>query len=199
MPGSLRATWVPTISASLPALNPTRTRSCTAGQYQQPYLNIKGCELELAQRNSQASVPFVVSSLGYGFLWNNPAMGSVTFGRNVTRWTAVSTKQLDYWITAGLNPDEVERHYADAVGKAPMMPEWAMGFWQCKLRYWNQDQLMNVAREYKRRGLPLDVIVIDYFHWPHQGNWNFDFNFWPDPEGMIRELDEMGVRLMVSI
>ena len=169
------------------------------GQYQQPYLNIKGCELELAHRNSQASVPFVVSSLGYGFLWNNPAVGSVTFGRNLTRWTAVSSKQLDYWITAGANPDEVERHYADAVGKVPMMPDWAMGFWQCKLRYWNQEQLLNVAREYKRRGLPLDVIVIDFFHWPHQGDWNFDFNFWPDPEAMIKELTEMGVRLMVSI
>ena len=58
------------------------------GQYQQPYLNIKGCELELAHRNSQASVPFVVSSLGYGFLWNNPAVGSVTFGRNVTARTS---------------------------------------------------------------------------------------------------------------
>ena len=169
------------------------------GQYQQPYLNIKGCELELAHRNSQASVPFVVSSLGYGFLWNNPAVGSVTFGRNVTRWTAQSSKQLDYWITAGANPDEVERHYADAVGKVPMMPDWAMGFWQCKLRYWNQEQLLNVAREYKRRGLPLDVIVIDFFHWPHQGDWNFDFNFWPDPDAMIKELNDLGVRLMVSI
>lgn len=169
------------------------------GQYQQPFLNIKGCELELAHRNSQASVPFVVSSLGYGFLWNNPAVGSVVFGRNVTRWTAASSRQLDYWITTGANPDEVERHYADATGKAPMMPDWAMGFWQCKLRYWNQEQLLNVAREYRRRGLPLDVIVVDFFHWPHQGDWNFDFNFWPDPEGMIRELDEMGVRLMVSI
>lgn len=169
------------------------------GQYQQPHLNIKGCELELAHRNSQASVPFVLSSLGYGFLWNNPAVGSVTFGKNITRWTARSSKQMDYWITAGNTPDEILRHYALVTGTVPMMPEWAMGFWQCKLRYWNQEQLLNVAREYKRRKLPLDVIVIDFFHWPHQGDWNFDPEFWPDPEAMIRELDELGVRLMVSI
>lgn len=45
------------------------------GQYQQPYLDLKGCVLELAQRNSQVSIPFAVSSLGYGFLWNNPTVG----------------------------------------------------------------------------------------------------------------------------
>ena len=78
------------------------------GQYQQPYLNIKGCELELAQRNSQASVPFLLSSLGYGFLWNNPGIGRVTFGKNLTVWQAVSTKLLDYWICAGDSPAEIE-------------------------------------------------------------------------------------------
>ena len=134
------------------------------GQYQMPYLNLKGCELELAQRNSQASVPFVVSSLGYGFLWNNPAVGSVTFGRNLTRWTAESTKQMDYWITAGDTPDAIEQQYAQVTGHVPMMPEWAMGFWQCKLRYQIQEELLHVAREYKRQGLPIDVIVIDFFH-----------------------------------
>ena len=56
------------------------------GQYQQDCLDVKGCTLELAHRNSQASVPFVVSSKGYGFLWNNPAIGEVTFGKNVTVW-----------------------------------------------------------------------------------------------------------------
>ena len=49
------------------------------GQYQQPYLDVKGADLELAHRNSQASVPFMLSSLGYGFLWNNPAVGRVKF------------------------------------------------------------------------------------------------------------------------
>lgn len=54
------------------------------GQYQQKYMDLKGCTLELAQRNSQVSVPFLVSSLGYGMLWNNPAVGDVTFGKNET-------------------------------------------------------------------------------------------------------------------
>ncbi|WP_459178596.1 glycoside hydrolase family 31 protein [Halobacillus rhizosphaerae] len=169
------------------------------GQYQQPYLNLKNCTLELAQRNSQASVPFTLSSLGYGFLWNNPAIGQVTFGKNITEWTAKSTKQLDYWITAGDSPAEIEESYAKVTGTVPMMPEYGMGFWQCKLRYQTQEELLEVAREYKRRELPIDVIVIDYFHWPTQGDFRFDPEYWPDPEGMIDELEQMGIKLMVSI
>jgi alpha-D-xyloside xylohydrolase len=169
------------------------------GQYQQPYLNLKGCMLELAQRNSQASVPFVVSSLGYGFLWNNPGIGRVTFGRNVTTWEASSTKVMDYWVTAGENPAAILSSYARATGSVPMMPDWAMGFWQCKLRYQTQEELLQVAREYKRRGLPISVIVIDFFHWPMQGEWKFDPEYWPDPDAMIAELNGLGIELMVSV
>ena len=169
------------------------------GQYQQPYLNVKGCRLELAHRNSQASVPFVLSSLGYGFLWNNPAIGDVVFGKNITEWKATSTKRLDYWITAGDSPAEIEESYAAVSGTVPMMPEYGLGFWQCKLRYQTQEELLSVAREYKKRNLPIDVIVIDYFHWPKQGEWKFDPTYWPDPDAMIRELKSMNIELMVSV
>ena len=169
------------------------------GQYQQPYLDLKGADLELAQRNSQASVPFLLSSLGYGFLWNNPAVGRVNFGKNITTWEAFSSKKLDYWITAGDTPAEIEEAYANVTGKVPMMPDYAMGFWQCKLRYQTQEELLEVAREYKRKGYPVSVIVVDFFHWPCQGEWKFDPTYWPDPDAMIAELKEMGIELMVSI
>ena len=169
------------------------------GQYQEEYLDWKGCTLELAHRNSQASVPMIISSRGYGFLWHNPAIGYVTFGRNRTTWHAEATGQLDYWITAGDTPAEISRNYACATGFAPMMPEYGLGFWQCKLRYWNQEQLLNVAREYRRRNLPVDVIVCDFFHWPHMGDYRFDPEFFPDPAAMVKELKEMGIELMVSV
>ncbi|ANY70029.1 family 31 glucosidase [Paenibacillus sp. BIHB 4019] len=169
------------------------------GQYQHPYLDMKNCTLELAQRNSQASVPFALSSNGYGFLWNNPAIGRVTFGKNMTEWEALLTKQVDYWITAGDTPAQIEEAYASVTGTVPMMPEYGLGFWQCKLRYQTQEELLVVAHEYKRRGLPIDVIVVDFFHWPKQGEWKFDLEYWPDPEGMIRELRELDIELMVSI
>lgn len=169
------------------------------GQYQQPYLDLKGMDFEMAHRNSQASVPFLLSSRGYGFLWNNPAVGRAVLGSNIISFEAFSTKALDYWVTAGDTPREIEETYASVTGTVPMMPEYGLGFWQCKLRYQTQEELLEVAREYKRRNLPLDVIVIDFFHWPNQGEWKFDPVYWPDPDAMVKELKEMGVELMVSI
>ena len=168
------------------------------GQYQQEIMDLKGCSLELAQRNSQACVPFYVSSIGYGFLWNNPAVGEVHFGKNETWWVAEVTKQLDYWITAGDTPAEIERAYATATGKTPMMPEYGLGFWQCKLRYYNQEQVLAIAREYKKRNIPLDVLVIDFYHWFRCGDWKFDGEFFPNPKEMVQELHDMGIETMVS-
>ncbi len=169
------------------------------GQYQEKHLNKKGAVLELAHRNSQASVPFMVSSRGYGFLWNNPAIGTAVFGTNKTEWHAKSTKKLDYFITAGDTPAEIEKQYSDATGRTPMMPEYGLGYWQCKLRYRTQDEVLAVAREHKRRGLPMDAIVIDFFHWTMQGDFKFEPRDWPDPEAMVKELKEMGIETVVSV
>lgn len=169
------------------------------GQYQQPHLDLKGTDLELAHRNSQASVPFALSSLGYGLLWNNPAVGRAVLGKNIMSFEAYSTRSLDCWIVAGDTPAEIVEAYAKVTGTVPMMPEYGLGFWQSKLRYQTQEELLEVAREYKKRGLPIDVIVVDFFHWPKQGEWKFDPVYWPDPDAMIKELKEMGIELMVSI
>ncbi|MGO9309617.1 MAG: TIM-barrel domain-containing protein [Spirochaetia bacterium] len=169
------------------------------GQYQDGRLDLKGSTLELAHRNSQASVPFFLSNKGYGFLWNNPAIGHAAFAANLTEFVAEQSSQLDYWITTGATPAAIEERYAAVTGTVPMMPEYAMGFWQCKLRYRTQEELLSVAREYKTRGLPISVIVCDFFHWPLQGDWKFDPRSWPDPEGMVKELRRIGIELMVSI
>ncbi len=169
------------------------------GQYQDKHLNKKGATLELCHRNSQASVPFYVSSRGYGFLWNNPAIGTATFGTNRTEWTARSTKKLDYFLTCGDTPADIERNYSAAAGRTPMMPEYGMGYWQCKLRYRTQDELMAVARKHKAMGLPLDAIVVDFFHWTRQGDFKFEPLDWPDPDAMVKELKEMGVETVVSV
>lgn len=169
------------------------------GQRQIQFLNLKGCELELAQRNSQVNIPFVISSLGYGFLWNNPAYGRVSLARNYTKWTAEVTHLIDYWLTAESTPADIIERYTQVTGRVPMMPDFAAGFWQCKLRYRTQEELLEVAREYKRRGLPISVIVVDFFHWPQQGEWRFDKKYWPDPEAMVKELKDMGIELMVSV
>ena len=169
------------------------------GQYQHSYLDLKGCMLELAQRNSQISVPFLVSSLNYGMLWNNPAVGSVCFGKNYTQWIAQATRQMDYWICAGENPRELLERYTAVSGRAPEFPEDLMGLWQCKLRYRTQEEVLSVARKYREEGISIDMIVIDFFHWTLQGDWKFDKTYWPDPKAMVDELHSMGIKVIVSV
>ncbi len=169
------------------------------GQEQCRYFDKKGCTSELIHYNTKSAIPFVYSSLGYGFLWNNPAIGRCEFTNNHTLWLAESAYQMDYLIFTGDTPSDVMYKYSQLTGFSPDMPEWAAGFWQCKLRYESQEDLMEVAREYHKRNIPVDAIVIDYFHWTEQGNWEFDPQLWPDPVGMCKELEEMNIRPVVSI
>ena len=169
------------------------------GQRTHGRLDIKGLSLDLVQRNGEVNIPFVLSNRGYGLLWNVPATGRVEFADNATRWTAGQAREIDYWITGASTPAEILSRYADATGHVPELPQWASGFWQSKLRYRNQDELLTVAREYHRRGLPLSVIVSDFFHWSAMGDYRFDPSEWPDPRAMVEELRALGVELMVSV
>jgi alpha-D-xyloside xylohydrolase len=169
------------------------------GQRQHGRLNQKGLVLDLVQRNSEVSIPFLVSNRGYGLLWNNPAVGRVELAGNGTRWVADSARQIDYWITTGDSPHDLLSHYADATGHAPAFPRWAAGLWQSRLRYGSQGELLEIAQEHARRDIPVSVIAIDYYHWTHLGDWQFDNDAWPDPTGMVKALSELGTRVMVSV
>lgn len=158
----------------------------------------KGCTVDLRHLNTKSSIPYVYSSLGYGFLWNMPSTGLVELGNNRTRWHSDCAKVMDYVVIAG-NPKEACSKLTDLTGHAPKIPEWALGFWQSKLRYETQEQLLETARKYKELGVPISVIVADYFHWTEQGDYKFDPQYWPDPKKMADELHEMGIKLMVSM
>lgn len=169
------------------------------GQPQHGLEDLKGVSTTLVQQNTHVVIPFVMSSRGYGFLWNNPAVGRCDFARNITRWRSDATPGLDYWICAGNTPRAILRRYLQATGMPPELPDWATGFWQCKLRYRSQQELLDVARQYKERGLPLSCIVIDFFNWTRQGEWELHPEEWPDPEGLVAELAAMDVKTVVSI
>ncbi|MCR5277821.1 MAG: hypothetical protein K6E19_00090 [Lachnospiraceae bacterium] len=158
----------------------------------------KGCTVDLHHLNTKASVPFVYSSLGYGFLWNLPSTGTVELGMNRTRWKSDCTKGIDFVVMLG-KPAEVSSKLSDLTGHAPKMPEWGMGFWQCRLRYETQDEVLRVARKYKELGIPVSAIIVDYFHWTEQGDYKFDPKYWPDPKAMADELHSMGIKLIVSM
>ena len=158
----------------------------------------KGCSVDLQHLNTKASIPYVYSSLGYGFLWNHPGTGKAELSNNRTRWNADCAKGIDFVVLSG-KPAEVCEKLADLTGHAPKMPEWGMGFWQCRLRYETQEEVLRVARKCRELNIPLSVIIVDYFHWTEQGDYRFDPQYWPDPKSMADELHKMGIKLMVSM
>ena len=160
--------------------------------------DLKGCSFDLRHVNAKCTIPFVYSSLGYGFLWNNPAIGNVELSNNRTRWSVGATKKIDYVVIGGM-PKDVSEALADLTGHAPVMPHWATGFWQSRLRYETQDELLAVARRYKEENIPLSAIVADYFHWTEQGDYKFDPAYWKDVKAMTDELHEMDTKLVVSM
>ncbi|MBD3418873.1 MAG: family 31 glucosidase [Chitinivibrionales bacterium] len=168
------------------------------GQHQHGLLDQKGCVIELRQRCMEVTIPFLVSNKGYALLWNNPGTGRVELAANHTRWIADGTRQFDFVVIAYTDYFDCMRKYADITGHTPLLPEWAAGLWQSKLRYSTQQEMLEVAHEYHRRGLPLSVLVCDYFHWPHMGDFRFDEQQWPDPQAMARELESLGAKTMVS-
>lgn len=169
------------------------------GQETEDAFDRKGSTCNLVHYNTKSTLPYLYSSLGYGFFWNNPSPGRCETTRNHTLWCSESAYQADYLVFTGETPADVMKIYCDLTGYAPKFPEWAGGFWQCKLRYESQDELLEVAREYKARGIPISAIVIDYFHWTEQGEWKFDPQYWPDPAAMCRELQDMGIQPVVSV
>lgn len=108
---------------------------------------------------------------------------------------------IDYYFIHGENIDEVISGYRTLTGKAPTMPKWAMGYWQSRERYRSQTELVEVVREYRKRGIPLDNIVLDWSYWPVDswGSHEFDKKFFPDPAGMVDEVHKLNAKIMISV
>ena len=98
-----------------------------------------------------------------------PAVGELHFAANGATWTARAAREIDYWVTAADAPAEILRNYAAVTGTVPMMPDYALGLWQSKLRYRTQDELLAVARAYHGPGISLAGVFAGFFHWPVRG------------------------------
>ena len=110
--------------------------------------------------------------------------------------------QIDYYFVHGQDLDEVIQGYRTITGKVPMMPKWALGFWQCRERYRSQDELLSVVKDYRKRTVPIDNIVQDWFYWKEDqwGSHEFDADRFPDPDGMVKELhDDLNAHIMISV
>lgn len=160
--------------------------------------DLKGASIDIRNLNAKCTIPYVYSSLGYGFLWNVPSTGHCELAKNRTRFPSDCCHAIDYVVIGG-TPMECATVLSDLTGYAPQMPEWATGFWQSRLRYETQEELLSVARRYHALGIPFSAIVCDYFHWTEQGDYRFDPKYWPDVKAMADELHQMGTKLIVSV
>ncbi|KAJ9443699.1 alpha-D-xyloside xylohydrolase [Diplonema papillatum] len=157
-----------------------------------------------ASHGSDVSIPWYCSSHGYGFVWNNPSLGTVNITNGSAEWTGLAVRNFDVWITVSPQQPSASfyrdllKQYVDATGHALPMPGYTTGFIQSKDRYRNQTQLLDVAREYVSRSLPISMIVIDWFHWKEMGDWSLNPICWPDPQAMMDELRELGIELMIT-
>jgi alpha-D-xyloside xylohydrolase len=257
------------------------------GQHQEGIFNVRGVPIRLHQANTNISVPFLLSSKGYGLLWNNPSLtdfnpadqaiaidpktgkGKFRTGAKgiygfllasdnkdqllvdvnekhvidlVNMWTPSSAsgvagleankeyevsakggpgglqlsarppqdttifrsevgQAIDYYFFYGPALNQVISDYRQLTGEAPLFPKWAYGFWQCRERYHNQKEILDVGIEFRKRKLPVDALVQDWQYWGKYG-WNamkFDESIYPDPKGMMEQFHAMDEHVPISV
>ena len=169
-------------------------------------LEVSGLTIDMDQFNTEISIPFLLSSRNYGFLYNCPSRGRVEVASgegSKTRWHSTATKVVDYVVFAGGSGSyhDVMERYAEAVGHPAAFPEYASGYWQSKDRYANQAEILNITNEFATRNIPLSVLVIDddpAFS-ENVGDWKLNANDWKDPKQMYEIVAaKTGAKVMVS-
>jgi len=169
------------------------------GQHQSGVWNYRGEAVDIAQDNTNISIPFVLSSNGYGIFWNNTSRSR--FNNRFLNALYLSSEVadvLDYYFLYGPEFDKIIGGYRELTGAPPMFGKWAYGFWQCKNKYNTQEELLGVAHKYRQLHIPADNIVQDWFWWYTMGEPVFDKSRYPDPPGMLEDLHKNNFHLMIS-
>ena len=174
------------------------------GQNQEGYLDHRGRVLHCAHDynapgGQSVCVPFLVTNKGYGLVWDNPSKTTAAFGFNgQNTFSSEVGQRVSFFIIAG-DYDAIYKGFRLLTGDTPMPPKSAFGYLQSKQRYTSQAELMAVAHGYRDRHLPIDDLVIDWFHYTKMGEMDMDPAKWPDPVGMNRELHAMNFHTMISV
>ncbi len=169
------------------------------GQHQSGLLNLRGTDLLLLQDNTNITIPFLLSSRGYGLLWNSASLGRMeNHYQPKLALHANVADAVDYYFLYGPDFDRIIGAYRRLTGEAPMLPLWAYGFWQSRLQYETQEEMLAVAAKYRALKIPLDNLVLDFFWMQRMGSHQFTSKF-PDPAAMFRQLADIHVHTMLSI
>jgi alpha-D-xyloside xylohydrolase len=182
------------------------------GQHQQGIWNYVGQSVTLLQKNMEVGVPVWLSSKGYAVLWDNPSVATVDVGKTTAgrlAWNSEAGDAVDYYFCYGPEADTAIAGYRALTGAAPMFGKWAWGFWQCKERYQTQQELLDVASQYRALGIPIDGIIQDWRYWPdsydantQKGGWgshDFDPSRYPDPAALMSTLHSEHIHTLISV
>lgn len=175
------------------------------GQQQQGFLDLRGHQVRCwhdywALGGENVCVPFVVSTLGYGLIWDNPSKTTVDLAVNQqSTWSSDIGDRVSFFVVAGDTSDEIYQGYRQLTGVSHLLPKATYGYIQSKAIYPSQEQILDVAKGYRDRKLPLDTIVVDFLNMTRQGELDLDPARWPDPAGMNRQLHSMGVKTLLSV
>lgn len=171
------------------------------GSHMENYMNLRGKKMYLCQHNLKAMVPVLNSTAGYGLLFD---AGCAMVYNDVADSSYVemeAARQIDYYFMKGTTMDAVVADYRWLTGQSPMMPRYLFGYTQSKERYCSSQELLDIVGEYRKRQIPLDMIVQDWNYWP-AGQWGrmtMDPKYYPNKRMLADSLHAMNCRLMVSI
>jgi alpha-D-xyloside xylohydrolase len=175
------------------------------GQQQKGWMDLRDHEIRCwhdygAIGGEDVCVPFMVSTRGYGLVWDNPSKTTVDLGFNGQNvWSSDVGDRVSYFIIAGETSDEIYEGYRRLTGVSHMLPRAVYGYIQSKAIYPTQQQILDVAKQYREKKLPLDVVVVDFLNMTKQGEMDLDPKRWPDPAAMNRELHAMDVNTLLSV
>jgi alpha-D-xyloside xylohydrolase len=176
------------------------------GQHQDGWMNLAGKKVHLQQENRLVGIPVLVSSRGYGILWDNPSITDVASRESAqnpktTEWSSEVGDAIDYYVMWGPEIDQVIAGYRYLTGTAPMFGKWAWGFWQSKERYASQDELLWIVDQYRSRHIPIDGIVQDWQYWS-PGPWGshkLDPARYYKPAEMVKKLHDQNIHMLISV
>jgi alpha-D-xyloside xylohydrolase len=168
------------------------------GQHQSGMFNYRGSNVEIAQNNTDVAIPFLLSSKGYGLIWNTAAYTYVDnrFPLELS-FDSIAGDGVDYFVLYGPEMDDIIHQYRSLTGHAPMLPRWSYGFIQSKDRYTSLDEILTIANRYRTEHIPLDVMVQDWFWWKHEGDPIFNDNYHDVPAD-LKKLHDQHIHTLIS-
>jgi alpha-D-xyloside xylohydrolase len=169
------------------------------GQHQSGLMNYRGVAVSLGQNNTDVALPILISTRGYGLLWNTAAQSTMNnqFPRSLM-FSAAAAEGLDYYFLYGPEPDEIIHLYRQLTGHAPLFGKWAYGLFQSKDRYKTQDELVGIADKYRGQHIPLDTVVQDWQWWTKWGSSDFNASY-PDFAAAVKKIHDEHAHVMISV